>query len=207
MDRAQYGVLIAVWAACTSGLCGCATQEAWVSVNYVLEPSRGLPTGMKAVSVENAKVNEVTDRRWSELAANRIQDLIQDSNRRFGTNLKVVDRKHLSQGLAEADLAAAGLTESDSPGHGGKIMAAQGIIQSEINVKVETHHGKQTTISDLWGAGGRGLGAGEIRTREVDTVSRNITVQTTFKLVDAATNRNWITHSPPPTSRCDARCA
>ncbi|MEE9295574.1 MAG: tetratricopeptide repeat protein [Phycisphaerae bacterium] len=203
MDIARRATFVAMAAAGTFGLCGCASQEAWVSVRYVLEPSKGLPPGMKAVSVENAKVNMVTDQRWSELAANTIQDLIQDANRRFGADLKVVDRKHLQQGMAEEDLAAAGLTDGASPGHGGKIMAAQGIIQSEINVKVETHRGKQTTISDIWGLGGGGVGAGEIRTREVDTISRNITVQTTFKLVDTVSNRNWITHSPPPFSKHD----
>ncbi len=34
-------------------------------------------------------------------------------------------------------------------------------------------------------------------------MARNITVQTTFKLVDTVNNRNWITYSPVPYSRFD----
>lgn len=186
---------------------GCAAERAWVPIAYVLEPERGMPPGMTSVAVMNSRVNEVTDQKWSELAANMIQDLIQDANHRFGAGIKVADRKHLSNVMDEQDLAASGITVSSGSGQGGKVMDIQGMIQSEINVKVETHRGKATTISDVSGFGGggrgRGYGGGEINTREVETVSRNIIVQTTFKLVDVVNNQNWVTYAPAPYSRRD----
>jgi len=195
---------------------GCAEERAWVPVSYVVEPDRGLPPGMNSIAIVDSKVNEVTDQKWSELAANMIQDYIQDANQRLGADVKIADRKHLSDTLGEQDLAAAGVTTSSKPGQGGKVMEVQGLIQSEINVKVEAHTGKETTISDisLFGGGGsgrgywghryrEGYGGVDLDTREVETVARNITVQTTFKLVDTVNNQNWVTYAPPAYSHFD----
>lgn len=182
---------------------GCATERAFVTMSYVVEPSKGLPPGLNSVSIVDSKVNTVTDHKWSELAANMIQAKIQASNERFGTSLKVADRKHLSEGLAEQDLASAGVTRTRSASRGGQVMEIQGIIESEINVKVEKHRGRGTTIAGLSGWGGGKWGGGDIRTREVETVSRNMVVQTTFKLIDTVNNRNWITYSPKPYRQSD----
>ena len=94
---------------------GCAsTERATLAIEYALNPSKGLPPGMNTVAILDAQVNEVTDRKWSELAANRIQQLIQESNDRFGTNLGVADRKHTGSVMQESDMAAAGLTASNN---------------------------------------------------------------------------------------------
>jgi hypothetical protein len=198
---------------------GCSTEKAWVPVSYVIEPDRGLPPGMNAVAVVDSKVNTATDQKWSELAANMVQDLIQDANHQFGADLKVADRKHLGDTLEEQDLAAAGITSGSEPGQGGKVMEVQGIIQSEINVKVEKHTGYQTTLSGLglFGGGGsgyywrdryrHGYGGVDVDTREVETVARNITVQTAFKLVDTVNNQNWVTYTSPASSRADRTTA
>ncbi|MCH7527208.1 MAG: tetratricopeptide repeat protein [Planctomycetes bacterium] len=193
------------WMVCSLVLfpIGCATERAFVTISYVVEPTKGVPPGMNAVAVMDSKVNTVTDRKWSELAANMIQARIQTANERFGANLRVADRKHLAEGLAEQDLAAAGVTRSSTAGQGGQVMEVDGIIESEINVKVEKHRGMATTIAGLSGLGGKGWGGGDIRTRQVETVSRNMVVQTTFKLIDTVNNRNWITFSPRPFRQSD----
>lgn len=201
MDSLRYRVSFAVLAACVSAMLGCATERAIVSISYVVEPSKGLPPGMNSVAIMDSRVNTVTDRKWSELAANSIQARIQDANDKYGANLRIADRKHLAEGLAEQDLAAAGITSGYSAG--GKVMEVRGIIESEINVKVATKRGTQSTISGFGGFGGGRSGGGHIDTREVETVQRSITVQTTFKLVDTVNNRNWITYSPAPYSRSD----
>ena len=114
----------------------------------------------------------------------------------------MADRKHTGTVMNEQDLAAAGLIDSPRAGAVVKQLGVQGLIMSEINVKVETHKGKGRTISGLSGFGfgghGSGGGVGSVDTTEAETVSRNITVQTDFKLVDAATQKNWTTHSPKP---------
>jgi len=187
---------------------GCGGSErATVAIEYVLNPSVGLPPGMNSVAILDAKVNEVTDTKWSELGANYIQHLITESHELYGTDLQVADRKHTSSVMKEQDMAAAGMVASANPGATAKQLNVQGLIMTEINVKVETHKGKGRTISGLsaaaFGGHGWGGGGGSVRTEEGETVSRNITVQTDFKLVDAATSKNWTTHSPKPYRQSD----
>ena len=151
--------------------CG-STEKATVEIQYALNPSKGLPPGMETVAILDAKVDEVADEEWSELAAAYIQDLIQDSNDRYGTNLRLADRKHTSTVMKESDLAAAGLTASPNPGKLAQLLNVQGMIMAEIKVKVEKHSGKGTTISSLWGGGGGGrywgYGHGGASSREVE---------------------------------------
>ncbi len=186
--------------------CG-STEKATVAFEYALSPSKGLPPGMQSVAILDAQVNEVTDRKWSELAANYIQELIQESNEKYGTGLRIADRKHTASVMQESDLAAAGLKASANAGKVAQVLDVQGLIMAEINVKVEKHKGKGRTIDamSLWGGGGQGYGhgGGDVRTTEVEKESRHITVQTDFKLVDAATSENWVTHSPKPYSQTD----
>jgi len=65
---------------------------------------------------------------------------------------------------------------------------------------VEKHVGKQRTLSGLdfagWGGHGSGGGAVSAETEEVETVTRNMTVQTEFKLVDAGNGKIWEFSSP-----------
>ena len=185
----------------TAAGCG-GSEKATVAIEYVLNPSVGLPPGMASVAILDSQVNEVTDTKWSEMAANYIQHLIQESHERYGTSLQVADRKHTSTVMKEQDMAAAGMVASSNAGAMAQQLNVQGLIMSEINVKVETHKGKGRTISgmDMFGYGGHGWGGGGggVDTTEAETVSRNITVQTDFKLVDAANQKNWTTHSPKP---------
>jgi len=71
-------------------------------------------------------------------------------------------------------------------------------------VKVESHSGKKRTIDamSLMGGGGRhwGHGGGSVDSTEVETVTRNMTVQTEFKLTDAKTGEVWA-HWMPKTYR------
>jgi len=187
---------------------GCAGAErATVEVHYVLNPTKGLPPGLDSVAILDAQVNTVTDKKWSELAANYVEHLIQESNEKYGASLRVADRKHTSSVMKEADLAAAGLVASAKPGAVAKLLDVQGLVMTEINVKVEKHKGKGRTVDymSLWGGGGHGWGhgGGSVDSTEVDKESRHITVQTDFKLVDAATEENLAVHSPRPYRQTD----
>ncbi len=201
-------MVVALFSGVVLAAVGCgSTEKATVAFEYALSPSKGLPQGMNTVAIMDATVNEATDKKWSEMAANYLQELIQDSNDRYGTNLRVADRKHTSTVMKENDMAAAGLTASANPGKIAKLLNVQGTIMAEINVKVRVDKGKGRTLTDFsaWGGGGRGWGhgGGSAHTEEVEKTSRNITVQTDFKLVDAATSENWVTHSPKPYRQSD----
>ncbi len=183
-------------------LVGCqATETAPVSFSYVVEAARGLPEGMDSILIQPAKLGPSTDAKWSDLSSRLIQSLVNESRTSFGTNVTISDRSDTQVTFDEADLAAAGLSTKKTR-NGGQLLAADGAILSNINVKVEKHYGSERTLSGLSLAGvrGRGWRAGgvDIETSEVETVTRTLTVQTEFKLIDTADNQVW-EHSNPRT--------
>lgn len=187
---------------------GCAPkQTAVVSFSYVVEKEKGLPPGMKTIAIMPAKVGETTDPKWSELSTTVIASLINESRSKFGTAVTVTERRDTKAVFEEADLAAAGMSTKKG-GSGGELIGADGYLLSNINVKVEKHVGKQRTLSglDLAGWGGHRYGGGRVNaeTEEVETVTRNMTVQTEFKLVDSANGRVW-EHFSPKTYRATDR--
>jgi hypothetical protein len=197
---------------CTGFLTGCApTERAIVEFSYVAQPSRGLPPGMRTIAVMPAKIGPNTDPKWSDLCATVMHNLVNEARNSYGADVVVSDRRDTQVTFDEADLAAAGMSTKRG-GRGGQLLAAQGAILSNINVKVEKHVGRQRTLSgiSLWGGGGHGWhhgwghGGGDIDTSEVETVTRNMTVQTEFKLVDTGNNRIW-EHYAPKTFRATDR--
>ena len=188
-------------------LAGCqSTERASVAFSYVVEPSRSLPAGIDTVAILPAKVGPTTDEKWSDLCVTVLQSLVNDSRDRFGTPINVSDRRDTQVTFDEADLAAAGMSTARG-GSGGKLLAAQAAILSNINVKVESHVGRERTISgvDIGALTGRNWrgdrvrgGHAAIQTDEVETVTRNMTVQSEFKLIDTADNRVLAHYSPAP---------
>jgi hypothetical protein len=183
-------------------LVGCQSSErALVRFSYVVEPEKGLPPGVKTIAIVPAKVGPTTDPKWSEMSATILHALVDESRSRFGTGINVVDRRDTQVTFDEADLAAAGMS-TRSGGGGGQLLAAEAAVLSNINVKVESHVGKQRTLAglDLSAFGGHRHGGGGVGvdTTEVETVTRSMTVQTEFKLVDTANNRVWEHYSPRP---------
>lgn len=185
---------------------GCASQQtATVSFSYVVEKEKGLPPGMKTIAIMPAKVGETTDPKWQELSTTVLASLINESRSKFGTDVTVTERRDAKAVFDEGDMKAAGM----ATGKGGdtKLIGAEGLLLSNINVKVEKHVGKQRTLSglDIAGFGGHRSGGGRVNaeTEEVETVTRNMTVQTEFKLVDSANGRVWEHFSPKTYSATD----
>ena len=90
---------------------GCASRErALVTFNYVVEPERSLPPGMKTIAIQPAKVGAATDEKWSQMCATVLQALINESRSRFGTPVTVSDRRDTQVTFDEADLAASGMS-------------------------------------------------------------------------------------------------
>ena len=193
------GIGLAMLGALTGcGSMGGGRQSARVSFNYVVEKDKGLPPGMNTIAIMPAKIGPTTDPKWSEMCVTVLQSLINDSRSKLGTPVTVTERRDAKAVFDEGDLKAAGM----ATGKGGntQLMGAEGILLSNINVKEETHPGKQRTISglDIAAFTGRNVrgGGGGVQTSEVETVTRNLTVQTEFKLVDASTGQIWQYFSP-----------
>lgn len=185
---------------------GCAPKElANVHFSYVVEPSKGLPPGMHNISIEPARFDELSNPAWARFSVGIMQDLVSESQAEFGTDIVLSDRRDTQVTFDEVDLQAAGMA-GDNHGRG-ELLGVQGKILSNISVKVDKQIGKESTISNIFaaGGGGKGIGGGgfDIDTREVETVRRTITVQTEFKLVDAGDNRVWEYSTVGPMSRTD----
>jgi hypothetical protein len=185
---------------------GCASQQtATVSFSYVVEKAKGLPPGMKTIAIMPAKVGETTDPKWQELSTTVLASLINESRSKFGTEVTVTERRDAKAVFDEGDMKAAGM--ATGKGSDTKLIGADGLLLSNINVKVEKHVGKQRTLSgfDIAGFGGHHSGGGYVspETEEVETVTRNMTVQTEFKLVDSANGRVWEHFSPKTYSATD----
>lgn len=200
------GALLSMWV-----FAGCAPERAVVGFSYAVEPTRGLPPGMDTITIMPAKIGPATDPKWSDMCVTVLNALVNESRNDFGTDIEVSDRRDTQVTFEEADLAAAGMSTRQG-GDGGQLLAAQGAILSNINVKVETYIGSQRTLAGVYVSGGGGRGHGhsqghgstDIRTEEVETVTRNITAQTEFKLIDTGNNRVW-EHYLPKTYRATER--
>ncbi len=185
-------------------LAGCGGSErAVVMIEYTLDPEKGLPQGLETVAIRPAELGPATDAKWSDITADMLTQLIEQSRDQFGTDIRVADRVESKKVFEEADLSAAGLTEGGSPAEA-KLLGIQAFVVSKINIKEEVNKGKETVISgvDLGVLAGRdwGGGGGGIDTREVDKVQKNVTAQALFKLVDAQTGEVWAVHEDTVTS-------
>jgi tetratricopeptide (TPR) repeat protein len=177
---------------------GCGGHEkAIVTVEYTLEPSKGLPPGLNQIAVAPAELGPATDAKWSDMTADMLTQLIERSRDLYGTQLRVADRSETKKVFDENDLSAAGLTAGGG-GQPAQLLGVQAYLVSKINIKEEVAHGKATTISGLdfaaFGGHGWGGGGGGVDTREVEKVKKNVTAQALFKLVDAKTGEAWAIH-------------
>ncbi|MBN1341707.1 MAG: tetratricopeptide repeat protein [Phycisphaerae bacterium] len=199
---ATFGLLAACVGAsgCKGG--GGSKEIAQVPVSYTMTPTKSIPRGMEAVAVIDAETTDDAEKKWSELAANMISGLVDESARKGGTKLKVADRKNLKKVLAEKDMALVGMVDGSKAAEASKLLGVQGLILSSIKVKVEKHVGKARTITGAsfsrWYYGSPNVG-----TEEVEKVSRNITVQCKFSLIDAATSKVLIDYVSPTLRKMD----
>lgn len=182
---------------------GCAPERAVVGYSYVVNASHGLPPGVKTLIIHPAQVGPTTDPKWSDMCVTVMQSLVNESRNEFGTDVTVSDRRDAKVTFDEADLAAAGMSTKKG-GAPGQVLAAEAAVLSNINVKVTVDRTSQRTLSGLalWGGGGHGYGHGgaDIQTEEVEVVSRNMTVQTDFKLIDTSNSKVWEQKSSTYTS-------
>ena len=208
MRQVHQALLVCV-AGCVAGLaagCGGGKETHNVTISYVLEPTQKLPEDIKTIAVLDAGTqmdgSEDSDRarKWSTIAADMMEQMIQDSAAKYKTGLTVAKRRDTAKVLAEKDLKAAGLVDAGTAAKAGQLLGVQGLITSKLNIRVEVKKGKKSTvdITSLAAAGGYhwGAGGGTAAAREADEVSRNMTVQCSFTLMDAGTSQAIVQYSP-----------
>ena len=182
-------------AGCKGG--GGDKEVAQVTISYRATPTTALPRGMSTVAVLDAETTDEAEKKWSEMSATMISGLLDRAARKEGVKLTVADRQNLKKVMAEKDMAAAGLVDGAKASQMGKVLGVQGMIASAINVKVEKHKGKGRTIDAMSIAAWRYGGSGAVKSEEIDKVTRNITVQCHFRLLDSNTGKVVIDHVSP----------
>ncbi len=180
-------------------------EAAEVTFSYTARPTERLPRGLKAVAVLDAETTDDAEKKWSDMAADMIAGLLDEAARKGQTDLAVADRKNLKKVLAEKDLAAAGIVEANDAVRVAKVLGVQGLIISSIAVKVEKHTGTGQTVTVkpkgfLRRRRGR---SGPVQAKEVEKVTRNITIQCKFRLLDAANGKVLVDYVSPILSRTD----
>ena len=170
-------------------------EKTVVQVRYELAPTHTLPPGMTTLAVLPAEtVSDVSDdAKWSELAANMVAGLLAESNTQFDVGLRFADRSNMKRLLDEKDLALSGISDGSMATAAATMLSANGLICTKITVRVEKHRGAKKTVR-LSSFSGLIHGRPDVRIDEATKTSRNITVQCTFKVVDAATGRAWVTY-------------
>ncbi len=217
MRHAQFMAIVGLIGVAALGT-GCAKTETFnASISYVLEPTQQLPEGLKTLAILDAGVEtkagdtEDKDRsvKWATIAADMMEKMIQDSASKFNSGLVVAKRRDTTKIMAEKDMKMAGLVEGGQAAQAAKMLDVQAIIASKLNIRVEVKEGKKRTVSAAsvaaWAGYHWGGGSGSVDTEESSTISRNMTVQCSFSLMDATTGEAIFQYSPKPFRKYDSQ--
>lgn len=172
---------------------------ATVDFSRTVQPTQPLANEFMQIAVypsETTGSKEYDQEKWKEMAADMIQYSLQRAAEQHSVPIQLVDREHMKISLAESDMKDAGMTEG-APATSA-LAGATAIITSKVNVKIDKQKGKGTSIDALSAFGSAWGGGGGVSTREVDEVSRNITVQCQFQLkANDGSNAIIASHTAP----------
>ncbi|HQE44627.1 MAG TPA: tetratricopeptide repeat protein [Phycisphaerae bacterium] len=267
-------VLTALFVPCSAGL---AKERTAVTVSYVLAPPQPLPDGLKGVAVIDAGVQtqgareDERERKWSAIAADMIEAMLQNAGTQYGGGLAVAKRSQTKRILEEQDLRLSGLVEGADATRAARLLAVQGLITSRLIINIDVQKSSKSTLDwggilggaiqgfagsreraprtvivrpaprvvrqpvrvdprvrdpratprrgilyapgyrptrsprpEVEGGGFGGFAEFGLKTKEVEEISRSLTVQCSFSLIDANTGRSLVQYSPPPFQKTDS---
>lgn len=193
-----------------------ASEECQVTVTYVLAPLKPLPEGFRTVAVLDSGVKTAgakpTEReaRWSQIAADIIEGALLATTD-LPSGLTLVKRDQTAAVLREHDMSLAGLVEGDPAMQAGKLLAVQGLITSQITIDIDHKQNVKAkrsldleTIISRYRRHGEVVIRPRVRTQLIEEVSRLLTIQFSFSLIDVAQGRALVQYSPPPYTRKDS---
>lgn len=215
MSVSKSSAVLACMAVVAIPATGWGREEITVTTSYVIQPSKEIPEGLTTVAVLDAGTeidgSEDDDRakKWATIAADMMEHMIHESATEFKSGLTVAKRRDTTKVLAEQDLKAAGLVDAGTATKAAKLLNVQALVTSKVNVRVEVKKSKKTTfdITRVSGFGGRGWGggSGSIGAREAEQISRNMTVQCKFSMIDAGTGEALFEYAPKPFRKTDKK--
>jgi len=201
-----------------------AREKQVVTISYTLAPPQPLPPHIKAVAVIDAGVDsdeeraDAREKKWANFAADMLEAMIQASPQPTDRRLTIVQRRATRQILAEKDLQLAGIVEADLAARAGQLLAVQALIASKIDIHIDTRKVSRTQIdwTGMLGvrrpgvvAGPRGrvapAGPPQFPVRQVEAVSRTLSVQCSFSLIDVATGESLLKFNTPVIQKQDKK--
>ena len=214
-----------------------AKEKQLVTISYIVGPVRPLPENIKAVAVIDSGVDsdeesgDARERKWSMIAADLTEAMLQSAEAERGSGLKVVQRRATKQILAEQDLQLVGIVEGDAVARAGKLLSVDGLIMSRINIHIAVKKSSRSEIDWLgvlggggqrpprdprirrrpegprnpygFGPGRGGPGGFDLPKRQIEEISRHLTLQCSFSLVDAVTGEAVVRFAPPVIQKTD----
>jgi hypothetical protein len=171
-----------------------------------------MPPGMNSIAVmqleaqsEGTAGSEFDEDKWQQIVAEMMHRRLTVANEKYGLGLTVADRASTKAVMQEKDLALSGMSEGAELAEASKLLGVQGLIRGRVIVKIDKHEGKSRTVKPSRMLGWA-YGSPSVDTEETSSVRRTITVTPSFRLVDAATGRDWFTWAPDrPFMQSDAK--
>ena len=211
MSRTTAVVMLALCSVALLTGCG-STEKATVAIEYTFQPDRGMPPGMNSIAVmqleaqsEGTAGSEFDENKWQEIVAEMMHRRLTVANEKHGLGMTVADRASTKAVMKEKDLALSGMAEGAELAEASKLLGVQGLIRGRVIVKIDKQEGKSRTVKPSRMLGWA-YGSGSVDTEESSSVRRTITVTPSFRLVDAATGRDWFTWAPDkPFMQSDAK--
>ena len=206
-----------------------AKEKYPVTISYTLMPERPLPPNIRSVAVTDAGVEIAADRdeawrsdRWSVIAAQLIEALLQDAAQRGPAQLKVAERSATKKILDEQNPRLAGIVEGPAAEKAGKLLSVDGLAMSKIVIHIDTHQQEKDVVDWTHILGGVHVDVGNrhevhfrrydgypyrehhtnvnvhigLPVRTISEIRRSLTVQCSFALVAAANGRSIVQFTP-----------
>jgi hypothetical protein len=175
---------------------GASKEEAVVQIRYEFDADKGLPPGLTSLAVAPMECDAPDEDKWQEIATEMMHRKIAVSNEKNNLGLTLADRKNAQKIIEEKDAIRAGLVEGTAAQEAAKLVGVQALVMGRVIIKVEVHKGKGSTVSAISGFAGRYFGGGSASSEERESISRNVTVQVTFRLLDSANGKDWFSWTP-----------
>lgn len=185
-------------------LAGCAESETGVvTIKYTIHPDRGLPPGMNGLAVDvltaesGAGDESIDEAKWQEMVGEMMHNRLNEAKNEHGLNIVIADRSSTRSVMAEKDLALSGMAEGAEAAERTQLVAVQGLVRGRVIIKVDSHAGSEQTMDggNVLSYASRGWISGS-GGGDKSSISRTVTVQPSFRLVDSNTGQDWYTWTP-----------
>jgi tetratricopeptide (TPR) repeat protein len=169
----------------TAGLLvGCGDDGREIQIQYDRPPQYQISPAVRKIAIVQFGAEEGTEKKWSEIATDKLASVMDESNKRFG-RYELVDRKRVAAIMDERDFQMAVADEASAVKFG-KIASVDAMIYGTVYVTSESKiEEKQIPVPT-----GQGFG---VRMETIQSTRYLSTAAVTFTMVDVQTSKTICT--------------